>query len=506
MRGFQNSKKKNIYRFLLLLLISVGITYWLAPVLSFQKKAASMNTSEKFTAFLDKEIPRLMEAYDIPGVVIGLISDGKPVWKKAYGAADVEEGRSMTTETYCRMESISKSVTAWGVMKLVEEGKIHLDTPVTKYLKSWEFPESPFNEELVTPRLLLSQNAGMPLGTIGVRYSPTAEKPSLRELLSRDAVLQEEPGKEFSYSNTGFVLLELLIEEVTQRSFSEYMEQEILLPLGMQKSSFEWDPAFDPPVANGYDNSGDPIPVYVYPDKAAGGLFATLDDVMKFVTAGFPGDPSGSNILSGESIQSMYTPRVEISGLYGVAFEYYGLGHFIDQLPDGKRAISHGGQGTGWMTQFYAVPEDGNGLVIFANSQRSWPFFAAILNEWGSFEGYGTIGMGKLVMASKAIWSFFGLFLFLWLWNAWQVGEELGSQKRHFAPFSPEKRLRRIFYLLIFLGLAGLLLYAVSADYFEPASLFPVAMEWLGYLGILFLLLLGILILFPPTQKRMWNG
>ncbi|MDX1753726.1 MAG: serine hydrolase domain-containing protein, partial [Salinimicrobium sediminis] len=359
-------KKKNIYRFLLLLLISVGITYWLAPDLSFQKETASINTSEDFTGSLDREIPRLMEAYNIPGVVIGLISDGKPVWKNAYGAADVEAGRNMTTDTYCRMESISKSVTAWGVMKLVEEGKIHLDTPVTRYLKTWEFPESSFDERLITPRLLLSQNAGMPLGTIGVRYSPTEEKPSLRELLSRDAVMQEEPGKHFSYSNTGFVLLELLIEEVTQRSFSEYMEQEILLPLGMQKSSFEWRPTFSPPVATGYDNSGNPIPVYVYPDKAAGGLFATLDDIMHFVIAGFQGESSGSGVLSEKSIQTIYTPQVEISGLYGEAFEYYGLGHFIDGLANGKRAVSHGGQGTGWMTQFYAVPEDKNGLVIFA--------------------------------------------------------------------------------------------------------------------------------------------
>ena len=502
-------KKKNIYRFLLLLLISVGITYWLAPDLSFQKETASINTSEDFTGSLDREIPRLMEAYNIPGVVIGLISDGKPVWKNAYGAADVEAGRNMTTDTYCRMESISKSVTAWGVMKLVEEGKIHLDTPVTRYLKTWEFPESSFDERLITPRLLLSQNAGMPLGTIGVRYSPTEEKPSLRELLSRDAVMQEEPGKHFSYSNTGFVLLELLIEEVTQRSFSEYMEQEILLPLGMQKSSFEWRPTFSPPVATGYDNSGNPIPVYVYPDKAAGGLFATLDDIMHFVIAGFQGESAGIGVLSEKSIQTIYTPQVEISGLYGEAFEYYGLGHFIDELPNGKRAVSHGGQGTGWMTQFYAVPEDKNGLVIFANSQRSWPVFAAILNEWGSYKGYGTIGMGELIIASKIIWICFGLLMFFLLWKTWQVGEDIRLQKRHFAPLSPQQRLSRIFYLLLFIVLAGLLLFSVTADYFESASLFPVAMEWLGYLGILFLLQLGVLVLFPrraEADKERSNG
>ena len=495
-------KKNLIYRFFLLLIVSVGITYHLAPVLSLQQRNASPNTPEEFAAFLNKEIPRLMRVYEIPGVVIGMISNGSPVWKNAYGMADVATGRVMTTNTYCRMESISKSVTAWGVMKLVEEGKIHLDTPVTGYLRTWQFPTSPYDKERVTTRLLLSQNAGMPLGTIGKRYSPTEETPSLRQLLSQDAVLQQEPGTGFSYSNTGFILLELLIEEVSQRSFSEYMEQEILLPLGMNNSSFKWRSSFDSPVPNGYDAAGNPISVYVYPDKAAGGLFATVDDIMKFVIAGFPEDHSGNNILTQNSIQRMYTPTVEIPGLYGVAFESYGLGHFIDQLPQGKRAVSHGGQGTGWMTQFYSIPEDGNGLVIFANSQRSWPFFAAILQDWGSFEGYGSIGMGKLVMASKAIWLFFGFLLFFWLWTSWKVGEETVSQKRHFAPLTSQQRFSRSVYLLLFIALAGLILYAITTAYFEPASLFPVAMEWLGYLSILFLLLLGILISFPKIQKE----
>ncbi|MDX1752025.1 MAG: serine hydrolase, partial [Salinimicrobium sediminis] len=257
------------------------------------------------------------------------------------------------------------------------------------------------------------------------------------------------------------------------------------------------------------DNSGNPIPVYVYPDKAAGGLFATLDDVMQFVISGFPVYPSGSGVLSEKSIQTIYTPQVEISGLYGEAFEYYGLGHFIDELPNGKRAVSHGGQGTGWMTQFYAVPEDKNGLVIFANSQRSWPVFAAILNEWGSYKGYGTIGMGELIIASKIIWICFGLLMFFLLWKTWQVGEDIRLQKRHFAPLSPQQRLSRIFYLLLFIVLAGLLLFSVTADYFESASLFPVAMEWLGYLGILFLLQLGVLVLFPrraEADKERSNG
>ena len=96
---------------------------------------------EEFTACLDRRIPAIMDDYSIPGVCIALISEGEIRWMEAYGYADLGEGRKMTTGTVCRVESISKPVTAWGVMKLIEQGTIDPDMPVAGYLKSWQFPE-----------------------------------------------------------------------------------------------------------------------------------------------------------------------------------------------------------------------------------------------------------------------------------------------------------------------------------------------------------------------------
>lgn len=115
----------------------------------------------------------------------------------------------------------------------------------------------------------------MPLGPIGIIYSPEEDKPDLKEYLSREAILRQQPGQTFFYSNIGFDLLELLIEEVTGRSYAKYMENEVLIPLGIINSSFIWDKEWDPPVPNGYDLKGNSIPVYLYPDKTAGGLFST---------------------------------------------------------------------------------------------------------------------------------------------------------------------------------------------------------------------------------------
>ncbi len=95
---------------------------------------------EAFTNYLKERIPQLMNAFDVPGVNISLIEKYKNVWSRSFGYADVENKRKMTIDTCCRIESISKSVTAWGIMKLVEQNRINLDDPFIKYIQNWKFP------------------------------------------------------------------------------------------------------------------------------------------------------------------------------------------------------------------------------------------------------------------------------------------------------------------------------------------------------------------------------
>jgi len=436
---------------------------------------------ERFTSYLDMRIPVLMEDYDIPGASIALIQKGKTTWVKAYGYADMEAGRKMTVDTPVMVQSISKPVTAWGVMRLVQEGKIQLDHPVEEYLDSFTLPETEFSEEKVTVRHLLSQSAGMPLGNVLERYSPKGEIPSLEETLSREARLQREPGEAFSYSNTGFNLLELLIEEVTGQDFARYMEEEILIPLGMDDSSFTWSEKWYPPVPTGYDTKGAPVPVYVYPGRASGGLFATVKDIASFVSAGMPGfSQRGSEVLDPQNIRLLHTPAVEIPGFYGLAFDHYGLGHFIETLPDGKTSVSHGGQGYGWMTHFQSVPETGDGIVILTNSQRSWPFFAYILRDWSEWNGLPPVGMSRIIQGQRLVWALTGIIMFTALWRSWHLVQELASGRRRFSPLSKNNLLRRSVEACLSVVLLSGLFWCISMDYLFITSLFPKASVWLG--------------------------
>jgi len=494
-----NSRKLRFLVLLFIALLLVISTVKLHSTRGVEQHAAL----EKFTTHLDECIPAIMKDYDIPGVCTALIQQGKTVWTKAYGYADLETGRRMTTDTHCRVESISKSVTAWGVMKLVEQGVIELDRPVQSYLKNWRLPASEFSGEKVTVRRLLSHSAGLPLGTIGVRYDPEGEIPSLQASLSGDAILQREPGQAFAYSNTGFNLLELLIEEVTGRDFAEYMATEVLVPLGMRHASFTWSRTWEPPVPNGYDLKGKPVPVYVYPDKASGGLFATVEDIAAFVAAGMSDfSRAGLKVLNAESIRKLHTPAVKLPGFYGLAFDSYGFGHFIERLSNGATAVSHGGQGSGWMTHFHFVPQTGDGIVILTNSQRSWPFMAQILSDWAAWNGFSPVGMGRIIVGQKALWLLIGLLLFVVLWQARRLALGLFSGERRFAPLSKEARFLRSGQLgLSILFLAGLL-WAVNQDYLFLSSLFPIASGWLGLVIFLSAVVLLLSSLFPLRGEK----
>jgi CubicO group peptidase (beta-lactamase class C family) len=306
----------------------------------------SRQTLDTFSNYLDGRINRLMNHYGVPGVSIALVHYGKLVWSAAYGYADLERDRKMSVNTVYRVESISKSVTAWGIMKLVEQGLIDLDEPVQQYLSSWELPESKYSEQMVTVRRLLSHSAGMPLGSIGeeLEYAPQSDLPSSRDYLTHEAQVIREPGSGFLYSNVGFNLLELLIEEVTGRDFKEYMAEEVLIPLGMHNSSFAWNEKLHVLMARGYDLKGKPVPPYVYPVNASGGLLAPVEDIARFVSAGMTGSYYSADVLLEEgSILQIHTREVDIPGIYGFVADSYGFGHFIETLSDGRQAIWHGG-------------------------------------------------------------------------------------------------------------------------------------------------------------------
>jgi CubicO group peptidase (beta-lactamase class C family) len=439
---------------------------------------------EAFLRHLDRHIPEWMARESVPGVTILLVHGGAPVWREAYGWADLGTRRPLEPETPMMTQSISKSLTAWGVMRLVEEGRIGLDDPVRRHLPSWDPGSEGGRADRVTVRQLLSNSSGLPLGTLGIHFAPGEEVPPLPETLADPASrLAREPGTTFEYSNVGFGVLEWLIESVTGRDFGEFMEEEVLLPLGMDDSSFDWDEGRHGALPLGYDLRGDPVEPYLYPNRASGGLFSTADDLGRFVAAGIVGmsDGTAPRLLSSGSLDEMYTPQIRLSGIFTLVSSSYGLGHFLEELPGGQRAVWHGGQGLGWMTHFHAVPATGDGIVILTNSQRSWPLMAAILRDWGEWRGFGPIGMGRIAQAGTAMKGVVGLILLLAGWRGWRLYTRARARWGRAPGEGRRGDGTRVLEFGLGLSLLGLLLWAVTRDYLFLTSVFPTTAVWLGW-------------------------
>jgi CubicO group peptidase (beta-lactamase class C family) len=445
---------------------------------------------EEFKSHMDKRIPALMKLYRIPGCNIALVKDGEIAWIQSYGYADLASARKLTADTPMSVQSITKSITAWGVMRLVEKGLIDLDAPVLQYLKSWQIPSSNYPTEKITIRQLLSHTSGMPLGDFTKIYAPGEAIPSNREVMTEEAVLMREPGTEFSYSNIGYNLLEILIEDVTGQSFSEYIRTEVLLPLGMESSFFDIDPEMKPYPPTGYNLRGEPVPVYLYPSKGSGGLFATAQDIARFAVAGFKENP----VLSIESINRMYQPECHKIGIYGLIFDGYGFGHYIEKLPYGALSVAHGGQGNGIMTHLQVVPETGDAIVILTNSQRSWPFIAYVLSDWAQWRDFPSVGMGRI------IWGRYGLCAVIGM----MVSATLLLMLRLVLAFYHQKRtgfkMLRVGAALIILGF---LIWCVCQKYLFITSVFPVLSLWLGIAAFVFsiVLLLSAAVIIRKRKK-----
>jgi len=327
-----------------------------------------------------------------------LLQKGEVVAAHPFGIANAEKKTPVEIDqTLYQMASVSKMVTAWGIMKLVEDGTIALDKPANQYLKRWKFPVSQYSDK-VTIRHLLSHTGGLDdlFGYAG--FLPGESIQSLEESLtltkdstsgqSRGVTVAREPGQNWLYSGGGYTVLQLLIEEVTQQSFSDYMEKAILKPLGMEKSSFDWEviAASDriDELATSYDEELQPSPHRRYTATAAASLYATPQDMARFVQAYH----RKHLVLKQETLKQMMQPQPG-------AHQDWGLGHtlYITNSID-EYVVGHDGGNLPALGHTVRVnPATGNGIVLLISGNLE--LASQLGDDWVYWE------TGKLPMNAK---------------------------------------------------------------------------------------------------------
>jgi CubicO group peptidase (beta-lactamase class C family) len=283
---------------------------------------------------------------------------------------------------------LSKWITAWGVMTLVETGKLDLDKPVSVYLKRWKLPPSKFDNERVTVRRLLSHTAGLTDGLGYAGFAPGQPLQMLEASLTQAADASPgrdgrtrvgiEPGTEFRYSGGGYTLLQLLIEDVSGQSFADYMNTIVLVPLGMTHSTFVLQDETD--VADIFDERGRPATHFRFTAQAAASLYTTSTDLTRFLQAHIPGpngEPAGRSVLRPQTLDEMRRPHAAQFGI-----DIWGLGTIL-YAPNksGGFVIGHDGSNEPAINTAARIdPASGDGIVVLESGNKV--LATAIASEW----------------------------------------------------------------------------------------------------------------------------
>jgi CubicO group peptidase (beta-lactamase class C family) len=314
-------------------------------------------TVSAFAADKEARLDGFLARYHELGLFNGsalVAENGAPVLRKGYGEANMEWHIANTPDTRFRLGSITKQFTATLVLRLVEKGQIDLNAPVSRYLPDYPRP----NGDRVTIHMLLNHTSGIPGYTELPEFERTMRDPyKPADLVKIFSGLQSlfEPGSKFSYSNSGYFLLGVILEKVTGKPYQQLLREQILDPLGMAQTGYDSTRPLLEKRAAGYDSTLDGYVNTGYLDMSqpysAGSLYSTVDDLLRWDQALY-----GTSILSDASKLKMFTPGLAD---YGYAF-------FIHK--GAPTIIEHGGGINGFNTQIERDIEPKRLYVLLNNT------------------------------------------------------------------------------------------------------------------------------------------
>ncbi len=341
-----------------------------------------VGSEDHFAVALQERMPALLASNKVPGAVVSCIKNGEVVWTKAFGLADLRTSSPMRPNMVFNHGSDGKVLTAWAMMRLVEAGKVELDAPANRYLKRWQIRSTRFDPNGVTPRRLISHTAGLTVH--GFKdYEQGVRLPSLVEVLegkNQDdsaVFINWEPGTTNVYSGGGFVIAQMIIEDVSGKPFAEFMRREVAKPLGLSSLEWVWSHRLERRAPTPYDDEQKEVGYRQLAAQAIGSEICTVPDFARFVAAAVAGprnEPPGRGVLKPETISTMLQSQPNMPQSTGLG---YGFGS-----AKGEKFLRHSGANAGWNATFLISPDRRDGFVIASNSSRGWAVNDAVAKLW----------------------------------------------------------------------------------------------------------------------------
>jgi CubicO group peptidase (beta-lactamase class C family) len=313
-----------------------------------------------------------MAYYKVKGLSIAVVNKYKVVWAKGYGWADEKEKLPVTSATLFKPGSISKSLNAVGVLKLVQDNKLDIYKDINDYLKSWKFPYDSLSKgKKITTANLLSHTAGLSVYGGFPGYNAKSKIPTLPQILDGIAPANTpavrslfEPGLQFQYSGGGTIISQLIITDLTKQPYEKFMFDSVLKPMGMTNSFYSAAPPQKNELnkyAMGYTKEGIKVEAifHTYPEQAPLGLWTTPNDLSKYIIEtqlAYQG--KSAKVLNQQMASLQLTPYLDNSAT---------MGAFIGDR-NGEKYFFHDAGNEGYRGLYYGSVEGGNGVVVFVNS------------------------------------------------------------------------------------------------------------------------------------------
>jgi CubicO group peptidase (beta-lactamase class C family) len=381
--------------------------------LPFQTEFVNINESANLNAFENNLRPsyliagdessqkasiyKVMQEFNIPGVSIAAIHNGRVAWLKSYGYKDNKNKLPLTTRDLLQAASISKSFAVLGLLRLATEQKLDLDANINNYLIGWKIPINKFTaESYVTARMLISHTAGINVhGFPGIPSSLSGQLPTIIDVLNgkkpyvetESVNVIQTPGTSMYYSGGGTSILQLAAQSITNQNFASWMQETVLLPLNMANSTYQQPlpSKYSNQFSSGHDVYGIPLlgKYHNYPELAAAGLWTTPKDLAQGLLALINAYYQESEVinLNPNLTKNLFIPQPNSKFGLGLELEHHGK----------VLVFGHAGDNDGFHAIMFAFVSDKpqvrnkrlmDGLVVMTNSDNGMLINQMLINSF----------------------------------------------------------------------------------------------------------------------------
>jgi CubicO group peptidase (beta-lactamase class C family) len=362
--------------------------YFFAICLVFSIQVRSQPLS---SSGIDSVAERARASFNVPGIAVAVIKDGKIIHSKGYGVRSLATGLPVDANTLFGIASNSKAFTAFALGILVDEHKISWDDKVRRWIPEFKL-YSPYVTEDFSIRDLLTHRSGLGLGAGDLMFFPDSSDFELKDILYNLQFLKQASSfrTKFDYDNNMYIVAGEVVKRASGISWDDFVETRILQPIGMNKSACSFDRLKDKSdVIDAHAEVEGKVQVIARSvskvDHSAGGINSNISDLCKWVSLLLNQGKYGPDLKSLYSAQiqkEIWSPQTIITsgdpGYYNTHFKSYGFGFFIEDVK-GLKQLSHTGGLEGMVTQITIIPELQLGIIVLTN-QEEGDAFTSITN------------------------------------------------------------------------------------------------------------------------------